>query len=186
MKNNQIFKLIFLFSISTSAFSAGVINFTGELVAGTCTATAAKNGATGTTNPTIILPTVNTAALGTAGNTAGKTAFQITLSGSGCTSGTAPTTITATPFFSYETAQVNTDGRVINTSSSTAGTVDIQILNNAHAVIDLTISPIDQRLSAGTVVSSDLVYQYYAQYYAKGAATAGSVIGSLNYNIFYK
>lgn len=180
MNKNQIYGLIALITISTSTFSSGLITFNGEIVVGTCTATF---GTTGTANGTITLPTVNASEFSAADTTAGKTGFQIKLTGAGCTSVNDSSTITATPYFSYEIDKVNDSGRVINTNATTAGYVDIQILNHASSPINLATNPIDQLLSQ----SSNFTYQYYAEYYATElSVVAGPVTGSLTYNILYK
>ena len=181
MKNTQISGLIFLFAISTSAMSAGVITFTGQIVTGTCEAKVGKNGSLVNANATIALPTVHSSVFEEIGDTAGRIGFQIALTGDGCT-GSNPIS-TATPYFSYETAKVNNAGRVINTDPDTKNTVEIQILNHASSPINLTENHNDQLLSE----NSSLTYQYYAEYYATAdSVAAGPVNGSLTYNVFYK
>ena len=181
MNKSQIYGLIALITISTSTFSSGLITFNGEIVAGTCTATIGTNETPG--DGTITLPKVHTSVFSAAATTAGKTGFQIKLTGDGCTSVSGSSTITATPYFSYETNKVNNNGRVINTNTTSGGSVDIQILNHASSPINLTMMPSDQLLSE----NSNLTYQYYAEYYATASTVAaGPVTGSLTYNILYK
>ena len=192
MKNTQISGLIFLFAISTSAMSAGVITFNGTLVDETCITTVSSTGVTAIDSPTLTLPTLAVSAFPTVNSTAGKTPFTIHLKGANCT--LANPTKYATPYFVYDINKVNAQGRVINTDAATGSSVDIEILNDANAFINLTANETSQTTSTRTVVDTDETnetnetdFSYYARYYAKAVpVVAGPVTGTLTYNVIYK
>lgn len=155
------------FSTAGALASDGTITINGNLTANTCTINA------GYGNITVNLPTISTATLNTAGKTAGNTKFTIALSN--CTGSSAQTYFEAG-------ATINTaNGHLINASGS-AGNVEVQILNDQNQAINLSTQTNSQQVS---IVSQAATMNYYAQYYATGVATAGTVITSVKYSMIY-
>ncbi|AOA57327.1 fimbrial protein [Acinetobacter larvae] len=191
MKKSSGLALVSLLMLSSAAFAVdGTISFNGELVSGTCVPKLegdAVNGS-GNSTATVVLPTLNVAALSKAQATGGLTGFTISLKGSNDTDCAVDGKI-ATPYFEPEVAKVNSEGRVINTEAATKDAIDIQILNNAQTVINLTDNPATQLSSTATgdADNHEYNYKYYAQYFAKSnEAKAGKVAGTLSYSIIYK
>jgi major type 1 subunit fimbrin (pilin) len=79
-------------------------------------------------------------------------------------------------------ANVNADGRLTNTGTAT--NVDLQLLSGNDVLnagsTEQTTSPKTVALTAGAGTLT-----YSAQYYATGAATAGTVLSAVNYSINY-
>lgn len=158
------------------AASDNVITFQGEVADQTCEVTVNGEKA----SPVVLLPTVPASDLAASGDVAGKTSFEIGLSG--CTPSTTGTVKISTVFVGN---QVTSDGNLGNTG--TAGNVDIQILeSNGTTAVNFT---------GGYTGASDLTLAtnetsatstYYAQYYATAAATAGTVQSSLQYAVSYQ
>lgn len=164
--------LIIVAMTSQQAFAAdGQISFTGNIQTSTC----AINSGNGT-NFTVTLPTVSTSTLGTAGAAAGRTAFQIFLSG--CASNTA-----AHAYF-QPGANVGTAGRLKTSNAN----VDIRLINaDATTIIDTSAA---DGLQSSTPVTTDgtgaATLKYFAEYYANAAGvTAGAVTSSVLYTIVY-
>ena len=156
---------------SQQAFAAdGQITFTGTIQASTC-AINSGNGA----NFTVALPTVSTSTLNTAGVAAGRTPFQIVLSG--CQFNTA-----ARAYF-QQGSNVGTAGRLKTTNAS----VDIRLINgDASTPIDTSaVDGSQSSLSVTTDGTGAATLKYFAEYYANTAATAGAANSSVLYTIVY-
>jgi major type 1 subunit fimbrin (pilin) len=182
MKKLGLGLVVLAMSAASTAFAApaGVITFNGELVDGTCDASVGG----GSASSTVDMSQVPAVALAAATDVAGKTPFKITLSGTGCEAAGK----IATPYFDFDSAKVNADGRLVNTEVTDPATnVDIQLLTNADAPIDLTKPATTQETSAAVVVDPTTNdFNYSAQYYATDAATAGGVAADISYSIVYK
>lgn len=157
--------------LPTLAFAkqANTINFRGEIASKTCNVSINGNS----TSPVVLLPTVTSTALTTAGQTAGNTEFSIEIKD--CTQASKAKA------WIY-TALNGGNGNVLNTGG-TASNVEIRILDGvtqqqilmAYATSQVNISP------SGTA-SIPLV----AQYYSTGNTGAGSVIGTALYTMAYE
>lgn len=159
------------FAGSANAADGNII-ITGEITDTTCNISV--NGAGSST--TVVLPTVSTDSLSTAGATAGATPFNIALSG--C-SGSALNT--ASTWFEPGPNVDGTTGRLDNTGD--AENVQVELLNsNLDAIVVGSPTqndiPVDISGGSGTL-------NYYARYYATGAAEAGTVNTSLQYTVIY-
>ena len=181
MKKLGLSLAVLAMSAASTAFAApvGTITFTGELVTGTCDPTVG-----GAASGSVTLPSVNGKALAAPGDTAGDSAFKITLTGPGCDAGGK----IANPYFEPETAKVNPAGRLINTETDT-DMVDIQLLTDAGTVIDINKPFGTQEASAPVAAGPDTNdFNYKARYYAAAdaSAAAGAVAASVSYNILYK
>ncbi len=136
------------------------------------------NTATCTLNTSAIvvqLPTVSTKVLNAAGATAGKSPFSINISG--CASGTYAALI----WFSYLPGVGSNS--IQNSNPNPASNVEVQLLNSSGVSIAnqqlITIAP---SVAAGASYSS----QFFAQYYATGAAGAGGVTGIATFTMSYQ
>ncbi|WNL46347.1 fimbrial protein [Dyella sp. BiH032] len=164
----------------------GVIRFTGTVSDATCVV----SGGAGTTgqigNFTVDLPTVPTTALAAPGDTAGRKPFQIVFSdgnGGGCdpAGGT-------NAHFRYLASSQPVDastGNLMNTLTQIEGAADnvqLQLLDNANAVIDLrNDAGRDHALDANAPVA----VTYGVEYVATGASTAGGVRSFVEYQVTY-
>jgi major type 1 subunit fimbrin (pilin) len=166
-------------AMSVAQANDGTINFTGELTAQTCTSTV--NGAASTT---VALPRLSTAALAAAGQSAGATAFTIELSR--CTG----TMTTAAAYFEAGSNVDPVTRNVRNTNATGARNVQLQLLDSTGAVIragDASQTASTARTAfTGTGATAAAVLPYSVQYIATGAATAGTVVGSVTYSINYQ
>lgn len=174
MKKLTLSALVLTALFGANAHANNTITFLGEVSDQTCEV--AINGATA--NPTVLLPTVSTADLAAAGSVAGETPF--TLSVSGCT-------INATQALPIKTVfvgnSVTVAGNLGNTGSAT--NVSLQILDAVGGnAVDLTgVATVDGlNVAAGDSTAS---HDFAVQYYAEGAATAGTVVSSVQYAISY-
>jgi major type 1 subunit fimbrin (pilin) len=127
------------------------------------------------------LPSVSKQQLNTAGQTAGKTMFSITMTG--CTypsSNTSNYVATAT----WQFTAGNSSSLIANTASSPAANVQIQLLDaNGNAIS--TGGTVATTINAAAQLPTYTQY-YYAQYYAYGAAGAGAVTGVATYSMTYQ
>lgn len=173
---------------SPAAFAAdGTITFTGRITGQTCTI--AGNG--GASDFTVALPPIGAAALNADGNAAGRTAFNITLSG--CT----PETGNVAVHFEAGTNTDLTTGRLRNAAVAQAATDDAAAVNPAGnvqiGVLNANFTPVAigsvgeaQNSQSVALASGAATLQYYAQYVATGgAATAGAVTTTAQYSIQY-
>lgn len=164
-------------SINAAHAADGTINFTGELLAQTCTNTI--NG--GVSPATVVLPKISAGVLGAAGVVAGATNFTIELTK--CV-GTATT---AAAFFEAGTGVDPITKNVRNTGA--AANVQLQLLDSAGNPIkagdtsqtDATIGTKRMTLAGGAAV-----LPYAVQYIATGVAGAGTVVGHVTYSINYQ
>lgn len=158
----------------TMAASENTITFQGEVTDETCSVTVNGNDA----SPVVLLPTVSASTLSTPGDTAGQTTFEVGVTG--CTGSETGVTISTV----FVGNQVTVDGNLGNTGSAT--NVDIQVVDTADTPINFTggfNGGGDLSLEAGETSASAI---YAVQYYATGAATAGTVQASLQYAVSYQ
>ena len=131
---------------------------------------------------TVTLPTVSKQTLAAAGNVAGRTPFQIKLAN--CSEGKV-----ATYFEPGATVDFNT-GRLLNQDATGAKNVNVQLLGSNNQVIPVLAAGANgaqansQWVDVAKAGSTDL--NYYAEYYATGASTAGKVNTSVQYTIIYQ
>lgn len=151
--------------------SDGTITFTGALQNATCTIT-------GGGNQTVTLPTLATSVLNSAGQTAGDTYFNISVTG--CSAGLTG----ANAYFEAGGNIDTTTGRLKNTGA--AGNVQLQLLNGNGTVINLAgVTTAAQNTTATTLVSNAGTQTFIARYYATGATSAGSVASSVTYSMVH-
>jgi major type 1 subunit fimbrin (pilin) len=163
----------------SSAFAAdGTITINGLVTDKTCDIVTPKGK-----DFTVTLPTVSRQTLAQAGDVAGRTPFTINLAN--CSEGKV-----ATFFEPGATVDFNT-GRLINTvTSGGAGNVQVQLLGSNNQVIPVSFAGANgaqensQWVDVADQGGADL--NYYAEYYATDASTAGRVSTSVQYTIIYQ
>lgn len=175
------------------AADSGTITINGKVLSSTCNVT---SGGSAGSSFTVSLPDVQSSALSTAGNTAGATAFALSLSG-------CPTTPSGVQVGAQFYSAANTDTTTGTLKNTGVTNVDVQLMSvggttgttpsgantGGTAVTIATASPTGNSnvtdpvtlTSAGTATLN-----YYAQYYATGAAGAGAVSTTVNYLINYQ
>lgn len=155
----------------------GVITINGEVTAGTCAI--AVNG--GTASATVTLPTVSTNALGSIGQTAGATGFNLALT-------SCPTTGSVRAYFENIGVE-QTSGNLSNKAVASGGknpaqNVEVQILSANSTPIDLRTNTGNNVLVNFSATGGATLY-YSAQYIATGAVGAGLVSADLIYSLDY-
>jgi major type 1 subunit fimbrin (pilin) len=162
------------------AFASGnTINFQGEVTDQTCDVTINGNSA----SPTVLLPTVSSSSLTAAGSTAGLTTFTVGLSN--CQAPAATAQAVGTVFVGN---QVTSAGNIGNTGTAT--NVALQLLDpaspsssfNLSNAAGVTVPGLSIAVGA-TSASHDFGVQYISE---PGGATAGSVLGSVQYAVTYQ
>jgi len=178
MRNFTVMAALLLSVLPLAASAAdGTITFNGKVTSKTCTVSTPAGK-----NFTVTLPTVSTTSLAAAGAVAGSTPFSISLTG--CAAGNV-----AAYFEPGATVDFNS-GRLLNQAqSNAAGNVQIQLLgsNNGFLPVLAAGSNQTQTNSQSVKVASDgsANLNYYAEYYATAAATAGDVTTSVQYTLIY-
>lgn len=178
--------LLAALSPAASAYD-GTITFTGRITSNTCTI----SGNGGGTDFTVALPPVSASTLGTAGNIAGRTPFNIQLTG--CTPDTGDVAVYFEPGATVDLAT----GRLTNTAVTTpaaegteavtaATNVQIGVLNADLTNIAVGSAFASQNSQQVAITGGTAVMQYYAQYVATGgAATLGVFTSALTYSVVY-
>lgn len=170
--------LLGLASIGAHA-ADGTITITGTITDTTCSI----NGNTAGSDFTkaIILPTVTASSLSESGQTAGTSQpsdleFKLT----GCSSATKA----IAQFENGPTVDQNT-GNLNN--SGTAQNVQVQLLNGDMAPIDIRTNSNNDLATNGVAVTGNAAdLKYYARYFAKAAATAGTVNSTVQFSMQYQ
>ncbi|MGS4678237.1 fimbrial protein [Enterobacter soli] len=180
MKKNAIIAAMgAAFAVTGVQASTGTINFTGTVSAQTCAASV--GGTAAPAAATVALPAVQANSLSAAAATAGRTAFQISLTGCAAANPAGAGTVKAL----FENgAGVDSNGRLANTGS--ANNVVLQLLDGTtNAVINAGNASQNTggyvNISAGAAT-----LPYSVQYYATGVATAGNVASSVTYSLIYQ
>ncbi|MFK3663529.1 fimbrial protein [Scandinavium sp. NPDC088450] len=165
------------FVSASHAASTGTITFNGQLTATTCDANVDGQGP----DATIVLPTIGTNQLTAAGDTAGRTGFNIALTN--C----AGTLQTASAFFEAGSTVDQVTGRLKNTGGD-ASNVSLQLreLDGAEPVIQAGNSNQTANATYYDISSGAADLPYSVEYYADGATTAGTVNSSVIYSIQYQ
>jgi len=177
MKKTLLSTLLVAASLAALAPAAqatdGTINFTGSVLASTCTVSTGTNG-----NFSVVLPPVSTKTLATAGNTAGRTPFSIQLTGCGATPVKAQTFFEAGPTVNQSTGRLTVTGGATN--------VEIGLLNATFQDIKAGAPLASQNTDVVAITGGTATMNFYAQYVATGAAGAGTANSSLQYTISYQ
>ncbi|WP_226118695.1 fimbrial protein [Burkholderia sp. AU33545] len=175
-----------LASIGIAAASAayasdGTITINGSVVASTCTI----NGGQG--DVTVNLPTVATTALASPGTVAGRTPFTLALTN--CTTGNGSPTKVGVAFEAGANVDLTTGRLKLNAGSEAApaaSNVQINVLNDQQQPIKVGFQGDQgsQMVAIGNDGSATL--NYFAEYYATGAVTAGAANSKVQYSLTYQ
>lgn len=159
---------------SVAAHAAdGTVTINGKVTDQTCKVSANSK------DITVTLPTVGVGSLATAGTTAGRTPFTINLEN--CKAGQV------SAFFETSGNVDAASGRLNNISD--AQNVQVQLLSDSSVVIPVLANATQAPVTTKATVANDgdpAALNYYAEYYATGAATAGNVATSVQYTINYQ
>ena len=166
-----IFSLIANYSFADTSSDFSVI---GTVTASSCSVVVGDKGAR------VVLPLQRMSALASAGDTAGETAFKLSVTGCAA-SGKNSIFI----YFQNAQANINSAGRLLNTAAvaSAATNVELQILDHNKNLINLS-SDKDSQKNVALVkpsASAPAIFDFYVRYYAVGAATAGKVESTLTF-----
>lgn len=166
---------------SLGAYAAdGTITITGTVTDTTCSINGTKSGTPA--DKTVALAPVSSGtlpALGVTAGTSSATDLVLTLSGCG-----ASTTKAIARFENGPTVNANS-GNLINAGN--AGNVEVRLLNAQLKPINLTTNAGNLiATNAAAVSGGAATLKYYAQYYATGKASAGTVNTSVQYTMQYQ
>lgn len=162
-----------LVAATSGAYAAdGIIDIKGSVVANTCTI----NGGAANANFSVTLPTVSTTSLSAAGATAGRTPFTLSLTG--CT-GSAVST------YFEPGSTVNANGRLI-VDAGGATNVDLQLLSDTYQAIKAGAAQGSQNSQQVAISGGNATLNYYVEYYATAAATAGAANSRVQYTLVYQ
>lgn len=151
----------------------GTVTINGKVTDQTCKVSANSK------DITVTLPTVGVGSLATAGTTAGRTPFTINLEN--CKAGQV------SAFFETGGNVDAASGRLNNTGN--ASNVQVQLLSDSSVVIPVLANAAQAPVTTKATVAKDAdsaALNYYAEYYATGAAKAGDVATSVKYTINYQ
>ncbi|MHA7847497.1 fimbrial protein [Serratia sp. D1N4] len=175
MKMNKVALMVVGLVLSTAVLADNTIKFQGEVADQTCDININGNAST----PLILLPTVASTALANSGDTAGQTPFTISLTG--CTASGSDTAIKTV----FVGNNLTANGRMGNTG--TASNVSLRLVDPVAPAIplDLTgqVGAAGLSLAAG---ATSAAHDFAVEYYSEGGATAGSVLGSVQYSVSYQ
>jgi major type 1 subunit fimbrin (pilin) len=170
--------------MSMNAHAAdGTITINGALSDTTCSINGVATGAPA--NVTATLPNVDSGSLPAAGTTAGTSSLgDIKLALTGC--GGAATKAVAR--FENGPTVDQTSGNLVNqASASPAGNVQVRLLNAKMQPINILTNQNNDLATNGAAISGGAaMLNYFAQYYATGKATAGSVNTTVQYTLQYQ
>lgn len=150
----------------------GEVQISGTITANTCDITTGSLGV-----HTVTLPTVMASTLDADGKTAGRTPFTVQLANCSPDSGNVAL---------YFEPGTNTDmatGRLSNTGDATG--VQVSLLNESMELIELDQPFSGQNSQTVPIVTGSATLNYFAEYYATGAAGAGTVNTSTFFSIVY-
>jgi major type 1 subunit fimbrin (pilin) len=179
-KNKSLLSAALIAAIGAAALASpvyatdGTINITGKVISSTCQI----NGGASPAAINVALPNVATTSLNTAGAVAGRTPFNIALTGCG--------SLTKATTFFEPGPTVLADGNLKNTAASGASGVEVQLLNSDFSAINLAGAAGAQNSATANINGGAATLSYYAQYYANAAAGAGNVTSSVQFTMLYQ
>lgn len=153
------------------AMAAETITFQGDISANTCIVQVNSQA-----SPTVTLPTVGTADLGSLGKTAGATPFTVDLIGCQAAADDVQVRFVA---HTEAGANLGLDG------TSTATNVVVQLLEGYAGGNPIVFSGGIGKTSTKTTASGAASFPLTAQYYSTGPASAGTVKAIANYEVIY-
>jgi major type 1 subunit fimbrin (pilin) len=158
----------------------GTITFTGTVSDTTCSINGVTSGTSA--DKSITLPNVTAGTLSSTGATAGTSSpTDLALTLSGC-SGAATKAIA---HFENGSTVDQTSGNLINAGNAT--NVQVRLLNAKMQPINITTNANNQLATDGVTITGGAASpKYFAQYFATGKATAGTVNTSVQYTMQYQ
>jgi major type 1 subunit fimbrin (pilin) len=177
MKKIALIAALSVAAISQANAADGTITINGEVTDKTCDIVTPQGK-----DFTVTLPTVSKQTLAAKGEVAGRTPFAINLSN--CSEGKVAT------YFEPGSTVDFASGRLNNQATGGATNVQIQLLGENNQFLPVLAAGANGAQSNSQWVdvvdggSADL--NYYAEYYATDAATAGKVTTSVQYTIIYQ
>lgn len=165
-------------SLTATAFAAPAkVTFQGEVSAQTCQASIA-----GETDGIVLLPTVPTQDLATAGTTTGLTPFTIKVTD--CDPGTGELKIKT----NFQGVGITAEGNLsnIHAGADAATGVSLQLTQNADGTGPVTLNG-PTTVEGITLADGETTaeHQFGVQYHADAPATAGKVQSEANYTLSY-
>lgn len=174
MNKSILFAALAAVPFFSFAQSSNTITFRGEVAEQTCSV--AVNG--NASSPVVLLPTVSTSDLAAAGSSAGQTDFTVSVSG--CTASVTPKSVNTVFLPNNATAS----GNIANTGTAT--NVSLQLLDPTAPAMAFPLTggyaAPGLQVAANETAAS---HNFAVRYFAEGAATAGTVIGAVQYSVAY-
>lgn len=175
---------LILASPYSQAASSGTITFNGKIVANTCNVVV--NG--GSEDATITLPTVPQASLHVNGETAGQTFFTMALTG--CLGSPDTTEDQVAAYFESGATVDATTGMLIPTGVGAPANLRLRLLDGQKGYTAIKAGDLANQTTAGSFTSitggANITMHYGVEYYATGAADAGTVTSSVIYTLQYQ
>ncbi|HBM3280037.1 TPA: type 1 fimbrial protein [Klebsiella oxytoca] len=178
----SLFAILSATTLSAQAASTGTITFNGELTDTTCEVDINGQGS----DATIVLPTVGVNQLTAAGDTTGRTSFNMNVSD--CVIGTQGGHSKVSAFFQPGNTVDLSTGRLKNVGGS-ATNVDLRLLDASNSFAPINVGNTDQVNGMAYVdIQADgtAFLPYAVEYYANAQTTPGTVTSSVVYNLQYK
>ncbi|HEM6801146.1 fimbrial protein [Citrobacter koseri] len=171
MKTKKLFLATVLSVLTMSVYASdGTINFTGEITSTTCNVSTGTNG-----NFSVVLPTVSTTALASAGQTAGNQFFDISLTG--CS---GSLTNVAASFESLNNTDATNGNLVPNTAPAN---LQIRLADESGNQAKVGGPAVGYQ----PIVSGSADLRYQALYFAKAPVTdPGAVAATVSYTLNYQ
>ncbi|KAA1012039.1 type 1 fimbrial protein [Paraburkholderia panacisoli] len=155
----------------------GTITFNGSITAQTCNISGNGSGAA---DFSVTLPNVSVSALTPVGQPAGRTPFNIMLTGCTPNTGNVHTYFEAGP-----TTDATTGNLVLNAGGAT--NVEIGLLNGSDfSPIKVGFADASQNSQSVVISGGTATLPYYAQYVSTGVPTAGAANSSVMYTLAYE
>ncbi|MFP3507504.1 fimbrial protein [Burkholderia sp. SIMBA_062] len=168
-----------LAAASAAHASDGTITFTGSIIASTCKVSNGSGGAI-----PVALPKIGTNTLAAAGTTAGRTPFSVMLEG--CTSGGANPTKVGVVFESGSNVNQSTGRLTLDGGADAASNVEISVLNDKQSPIKIGAMGDQGGQLVDIAADGKATLNYFAEYYATAAATAGQANSKVQYSLTYQ
>ena len=178
---NRFFAITLLSTALTPliAHATPTVTFQGEVASQTCEATI-----NGNENGTVLLPTVKTTDLATAGSTVGATPFTISVKD--CTADPDNAVEISTRFLGQQVTDGGNLGNIATTNA--ASNVAIQLTKDSAGKNPITLNGVTN--VEGLVLAkneTEASYNFGAQYISEaGGATAGTVTAVTEYTLSYQ
>ena len=168
-----------LAAASAAHASDGTITFTGSVIASTCKVT---NGSGGSIP--VALPKIGSNTLSEPGKTVGRTPFSVVLEG--WTAGGANPTKVGVVFESGSNVNQTTGRLTLDGGADAAKNVEISVLNDKQTPIKIGAMGDQGGQLVDIAADGKATLNYFAEYYATAAATAGQANSKVQYSLTYQ